>query len=60
MYSGTGGCVPRYSCSGGRVQPGTGACLNVSSLRLDAAVAARVLEAVQPVGIEAALDAMLS
>jgi hypothetical protein len=56
VYSGNGGRVPRYSCSGGRVQRGTGACLNVGSLRLDAAVAARVLEAVQPVGIEAALD----
>jgi DNA invertase Pin-like site-specific DNA recombinase len=57
VYSGTGGRVPRYSCSGGRVQRGTGACLNVGSLRLDDAVAARVLEAVQPVGIEAALEA---
>jgi DNA invertase Pin-like site-specific DNA recombinase len=57
VYSGHGGRVARYSCSGGRVQRGSGACLNVGSLRLDAAVAARVLEAVQPVGIEAALDA---
>jgi DNA invertase Pin-like site-specific DNA recombinase len=57
VYSGNGGRVPRYSCSGGRVQRGTGACLNVGSLRLDEAVAARVLEAVQPVGIDAALDA---
>lgn len=57
VYSGTGGRVPRYSCSGGRVQRGTGACLNVGSLRLDDAVVARVLEAVQPVGIDAALEA---
>jgi DNA invertase Pin-like site-specific DNA recombinase len=57
VYSGHGGRVPRYSCSGGRVQRGSGACLNVGSFRLDDAVAARVLEAVQPVGIEAALDA---
>src|SRR5262250_529089 len=57
VYSGTGGRVPRYSCSGGRVQRGTGACLNVGSLRLDDAVVAGVLEAVQPLGIEAALEA---
>ncbi len=57
VYSGHGGRVARYSCSGGRVQRGSGACLNVGSLRLDAAVAARVLDAVQPVGMEAALDA---
>jgi hypothetical protein len=57
VYSGTAGRVPRYSCSGGRVQRGTGACLNVGSLRLDDAVVARVLEAVQPIGIEAALEA---
>lgn len=57
VYGGHGGRVPRYSCSGGRVQRGSGACLNVGSFRLDEAVAARVLDAVQPVGIEAALEA---
>ena len=39
------------------MQRGSGACLNVGSFRLDEAVAARVLDAVQPVGIEAALEA---
>lgn len=57
VYSGNGGRVPRYTCSGGRVQRGSGACLKVGGLRLDEAVAASVLEAVQPVGIEAALEA---
>jgi len=57
VYSGHGGRVPRYTCSGGRVQRGSGACLNVGSLRLDEAVAACVLDAVAPVGIEAALEA---
>ncbi len=57
VYSGNGGRVARYTCSGGRVQRGSGACLNVGSFRLDEAVAASVLEAVQPLGTEAALEA---
>jgi len=55
VYSGNGGRVPRYTCSGGRLDPDP--CLSVGSFRLDEAVAAQVLEAVGPLGIEAALEA---
>jgi DNA invertase Pin-like site-specific DNA recombinase len=57
-YSGTGGCVPRYVCRGGRVDRGATACLTVGSLRVDGAVVAQVLDAIQPAGIDAALTTM--
>jgi hypothetical protein len=57
-YSGTGGCVPRYACHGGRVNRGAAACLTIGSLRVDGAVVAQVLDAIQPAGIDAALTAM--
>jgi DNA invertase Pin-like site-specific DNA recombinase len=56
--SGTGGRVPRYACHGGRVDRGATACLTIGSLRVDGAVVAHVLDAIQPAGIEAALTAM--
>jgi DNA invertase Pin-like site-specific DNA recombinase len=57
-YSGTHGQVPRYACHGGRVNRGSGACLTVGSVRVDQAVIDQVLDAVQPAGLQAALDAM--
>lgn len=54
-YSGANGRVPRYVCRGGRVDRGSGSCLTVGGLRVDDAVVGRVIEALQPVGIEAAL-----
>ncbi len=54
-YSGNSGRVPRYACSGGRVERGSAPCLSAGGLRLDAAVVREVLSAIQPVGIEAAL-----
>ena len=57
-YSGTHGQVPRYACHGGRVNRGTAACLSVGSLRVDQAVVDQVLDAIQPAGLQAALDAM--
>jgi hypothetical protein len=57
-YSGAGGCVPRYVCRGGRVDRGAAACLTVGSLRVDGAVVAQVLDAIQPAGIDAALTTM--
>jgi DNA invertase Pin-like site-specific DNA recombinase len=56
-YSGTGGRVPRYACRGGRVDRGSAPCLTLGSLRVDRAVVAQVLEAIQPAGIQAALTA---
>lgn len=57
-YSGNTGRVARYVCTGSRVERGSAACLSAGALRLDEAVAAEVLAAIQPVGVEAALVAM--
>jgi len=57
-YSGRGGQVPRYACHGGRVDRGTAACLSLGSLRVDPAVVDQVLEAIQPAGLQAALDTL--
>ena len=57
-YSGTRGQVPRYACHGGRVDRGTAACLSLGSLRVDPAVVDQVLDAIQPAGMQAALDTL--
>jgi len=57
-YSGTTGRVPRYVCRGGRVDRGASSCLTIGGLRVDRAVEATVLEALQPAGIQAALEAL--
>lgn len=54
-YSGNSGRVPRYGCCGDRGDRGSSSCLKVGSLRLDRAVVDSVLEAIRPVGIEAAI-----
>ena len=56
-YSGSTGRVARYVCTGSRLERGSASCLSAGALRLDEAVAAQVLTAIEPVGIEAALKA---
>jgi DNA invertase Pin-like site-specific DNA recombinase len=56
-YGGNHGRVPRYGCQGGRVNRGSAACLSVGSVRVDHAVVEQVLAAIQPAGLQAALDA---
>ena len=56
-YSGNGGNVPRYLCQGGRVDRGSSACQTLGARRVDEAVSERLLEAVQPAGVRASLDA---
>jgi len=56
LYSGTGGRVPRYICHGDRGDRGSSRCLTVGSLKVDRAVVHSVLTAIQPVGVEAALQ----
>ena len=58
VSSGTTGRVPRYGCRGGRVDRGSSSCLTVGGLRVDQAVTAAVLEALQPAGIQAAFMAL--
>jgi len=57
-YSGKGGQVPRYACHGGRVDRGAAACLSLGSLRVDPAVVDQLLDAIQPAGMQAALDTL--
>ena len=57
-YGGTGGRVPRYACSGGRVNRGNASCQSLGGLRVDRAVSEAVLEAIGPAGIQASLEAL--
>jgi hypothetical protein len=57
-YGGTKGDVARYHCRGASIDHGTERCISFGSLRVDAAVAAEVIERVQPLGAEAALAAL--
>jgi excisionase family DNA binding protein len=57
-YSGKGGRLPRYTCQGGRVDRGSGACQSLGAARVDEAVCEQLLEAVEPAGVLAALDAL--
>lgn len=57
-YSGSTGRVPRYVCSGSRVERGSASCLSAGGLRLDEAVVSEMLSAIRPVGIQAALLAV--
>jgi DNA invertase Pin-like site-specific DNA recombinase len=56
-YSGTTGRVPRYHCKGGQINHGVAWCISFGGLRADAAIVRTVLEALQPLGVEAALAA---
>jgi DNA invertase Pin-like site-specific DNA recombinase len=55
VYSGSSGHVLRYSCKAGSVNHGTDPCVSVAGMRLDQAVSSKVLEALQPVALEASL-----
>src|SRR2546428_49803 len=57
-YSGTTGRVPRYVCHGGRIDRGSASCLTIGGLGVDRAVEAAVLDAIQPAGVTAALEAL--
>src|SRR2546426_7419327 len=52
------GRVPRYICHGGRVDRGSSSCLTIGGLRVDRAVEAAVLDAIQPAGVTAAVEAL--
>jgi DNA invertase Pin-like site-specific DNA recombinase len=49
--------VPRYECRGDRKQCQVQRCLGFGGARVDQAVVAEALEAIRPVGIQAALNA---
>jgi DNA invertase Pin-like site-specific DNA recombinase len=52
------GSIARYSCSGDRGRKMVGSCITFASTRVDQEVAAEVLDALRPVGIRAALEAL--
>lgn len=56
-YSGSHGDVGRYHCCGRRDHRGSGSCLSMGSLKIDAAIVEEMMQALEPVGIEAALHA---
>lgn len=56
-YGGNGGRVPRYCCHGDRGKRGSAACQTLGGGCVDQAVVDAVLEAIQPAGVQAALDA---
>jgi len=57
-YGGNRGNVGRYECVGTRVTQATAACISFGALRVDDAVCEEVLQRLQPLGIEAALQAI--
>jgi DNA invertase Pin-like site-specific DNA recombinase len=56
FYSGNDGRLGRYVCTTERVQRDSMSCVPVSSLRTDRAVVDQMLVAIEPVGVEAALQ----
>lgn len=56
-YSGQRGRVPRYFCRGAHLNHGRDWCISFGGLRSDELVVATVLEALQPIGVQASLDA---
>lgn len=57
-YSGVGGRVPRYGCPGDRTSHGSAACQSLGGAGVERAVTGAVLEAIRPVGVQAALDTL--
>lgn len=56
-YSGKGGNTGRYHCRGGHVNHGGPPCISFGGMRVDRAVSAEIIARLQPLGVEAALDA---
>lgn len=57
-YSGRNGKIGRYHCRGAFLNHGTDPCISFGSLRVDEAVGTEVLQRLQPLGIEAAVQAI--
>ena len=57
-YNGTKGDVGRYNCDAVRNNPGADPCIAFGALRVDEAVGAEVVRLLQPLGIEAAVQAI--
>jgi len=52
------GLLPRYWCAGDRGQQMVRNCITFAGTRVDQSVAIEVLEALRPLGVQAAIDAL--
>lgn len=57
-YSGKSGRTPRYACNGGRTNRGSANCQSLGGARVDQAITKVLLNAIEPSGILAALQAI--
>jgi len=57
-YGGTSGEAGRYHCKGAFLNHGGDRCISFGSLRVDQAVGSEVLRLLQPLGVQAALNAI--
>jgi hypothetical protein len=57
FYASKAGEAHRYQCTGDKAHVGGKLCIGVGGARVDRAVATRMLEAVSPLGVEAAIQA---
>lgn len=56
-YSGKGGNTGRYHCRGSQFNHGGVRCISFGGMRVDRAISAEIVTRLQPLGIEAALEA---
>ncbi|MGB8436312.1 MAG: recombinase family protein, partial [Burkholderiales bacterium] len=57
-YNGTNGDVGRYNCDATRSNPGAASCISFGALRVDEAVGGEIVRLLQPLGVEAAVQAI--
>ena len=57
-YNGTNGDVGRYNCDATRSNPGADTCISFGALRVDEAVGGEIVRLLQPLGVEAAVQAI--
>ncbi len=57
-YNGAKGDVGRYNCDATRSNPGADPCISFGALRVDEAVGAEIVRLLQPLGVEAAINAI--
>lgn len=57
-YSGKSGYCVRYNCRGAHINHGTQSCISFGGMRVDVEVSKLVLRCLDPLGVEAALEAI--
>ncbi len=58
-YNGAHGDIGRYNCDAVRANPGSDPCISFGALRVDQAVGAEIVRVLQPIGVEAAMRAIM-